>query len=111
MGSTEMGFQLEWRVTKACTGDLPWAKGRRQGMNPCRGWMGVEQRRPGRSSEEETGPRLPGPCRLSRPLRTSSHTQCLDKAAKKKHRHPGSHREEAGAGNRRRSVYSWQFNI
>lgn len=72
---------------------------------------GGEQRRPGWSSEEETGPRLPGPCRLSRPLQTSSHTQCLDKAAKKKHRHPGSHREEARAGNRRRSVYSWQSNI
>lgn len=40
MGTTETGLQLEWRVTKPCTGDLLWAKGRRPGMRPCRRWMG-----------------------------------------------------------------------
>lgn len=37
-------------------------------------------------------------------------THCLDRAAEKKHRHPGGCREEARVGNRR-SVYSWQSSI
>lgn len=111
----EPAKSAEWSICKLPALGLLWVKEKRQ-MSQSQGLWGSREElddpvRKAWLREQGIEPRLPSSHRLSYPPSHVIPHTVFRQSTKKKHRHPGSLREEARAGNRKRSVYSWQSNI